>query len=66
MRITANENNSAPTPIDSPDNQPLIDAPRLTSHQSASHGNIPNRTVAMAHRQPFLANSASESLVAIG
>ena len=66
MRITANENNSAPAPTKSPDTQPLIDAPRLISNQSASHGNVPNFTVSMAQRQPFLAKSLSGSLVAIG
>ena len=66
MRITANENNSAPTPTKSPDNQPLIAAPRLTSHQSANHGSVPSFTVSIAHRTPFLAKSPSGSLVAIG
>jgi hypothetical protein len=66
MRITANENNNAPAPTRSPDNQPLIEAPRLTSHQSASHGSAPNITVSQAHRRPLRAKSLSGSLVSIG
>src|SRR5262245_53837335 len=49
MRITANEKNNEPAPTKRPDNQPRMEAPRFTSDQSTSHGNVPNITVSMAH-----------------
>src|SRR6266851_7748408 len=66
IRITANENSNAPAPTKSPDNQPLIEAPRLTIHQSASHGSAPNNTVSQAHRRPVRAKPPSGLLVSIG
>jgi hypothetical protein len=66
MRITANEKNNEPAPTKSPDNQPLMEAPRFTSHQSASHGSAPNITVSPAHRRPMRTKAFSGLLVSIG